>query len=120
MTTNSIYLGQSRVVGFFAVCCVLAGLGVFRSVTSEVRIRLGFAIAECAFILVMGIAAWYLYQSRKAGWYLTLVVVLIWFLVLPAMKILWSAYTIALTFGMFAVLAWLLQPRVKANYGVKF
>lgn len=120
MTTNSIYLGQSRVVGFFTVCCVLAGLGVFRGVTSEVRIRLGFALAECAFILIMGIAAWYLYQSKKAGWYLTLTVVLIWFLVLPAIKILWSAYTIALTFGMFAVLVWLLQPRVKANYGVKF
>jgi len=67
----------------------------------------------------MGIAAWKLYQSKKAGWYLTLIFVLAWFLVLPTIRILWSAYTIAFTFGMFAVLVWLLQPSVKANYGVK-
>jgi len=119
MTTNSIYLGQSRVVGFFAVCCVLAGLGLFRGLVSGGRIRPGFAIAECAFVLIMGIAAWYLYQSKEGR--LVFNVDRCTRLVpgLADHQNTWSAYTIAFTFGVFAVLVWLLQPRVKANYGEK-
>jgi hypothetical protein len=56
--TNSV--GQSRVVAFFCTLFALTSDGVF------------FALAQYMFILFTGSAAWYLYRSKKTGWYLRL------------------------------------------------
>jgi hypothetical protein len=65
----------------------------------------------------MGTAAWYLYVSKRAGWYLSLTVALVWFAGLITVS--WNFFTIVLTMGMVTVLIWLFLPGVSAHFGVK-
>jgi hypothetical protein len=117
MTVTSIHIGQSRVVWFFTLSCLFGGFGITRTLLSGLRIGVPFALGWCTFILLMGTAAWYLYVSKRAGWYLSLIVTLTWLAGLITMS--WNLFTIILTVGMVTVLIWLFLPGVTAHFGVK-
>jgi hypothetical protein len=117
MTVASIQLGQSRVVWFFALSCLFGGYGMVRTLLSGLHVSILFALGWSGFVLLMGTAAWYLYVSKRAGWYLSLIVALTWLAALITMS--WNFFTIVLTIGMVAVLIWLFLPGVTAHFGVK-
>jgi len=79
-----------------------------------------FALAQSMFILFTGAAAWYLYQSKRAGWYLSFIVVLNWFGSVTSLRGVWNLFTSVFTVGMIAVLIWLLRAEVRARFEVKF
>jgi hypothetical protein len=116
MTATPIQIGQSRVVWFFTLCCLFGGYGIARTLLSGFKVGV-FALGWCAFVLLMGTAALYLYASKRAGWYLSLTVALVWLASLITMS--WSFFTVVLTVGMVAVLYWLFLPGVTAHFGVK-
>jgi len=118
MTTRPIYIGQSRVVGFFVIYCLYTGFNVIRGAYYGASAGVRFVLAQCVFICLTGTASWYLYQSKKAGWYLSLIVVSNWFLSLIGMKVFWNAFAILVTVGMVAVLTWLFRPSVTAYFDV--
>jgi hypothetical protein len=120
MTTSSTTLAQSRVVGFFAICCVFAGFGLIRNLMSGARLSFTFGLAQSTFVLFSGAAAWYLYQSKRVGWYLGLLAILDWFLGLTRMKISWNVWGNLVSIGMVVVLVWLFLPSVKAHFDLKF
>jgi hypothetical protein len=120
MTATGIHVGQSRVVGFLAVVCVLAGYGVIRGILGGNRFDLFFPLAQGVFAVLAGVAAWYLYQSKKVGWYLSVLVALNWFIGLSKMKIFWNLFVLLVTLGMAAVLIWLVLPGVRSHFGLEF
>ena len=120
MSDTTISVGQSRVVAFFAVCCTLAMVNVVRGLLTRTSDGMFFALAQCVFILFTGAAAWYLYQSKKAGWYLSLLVVLNWFGSVASLRDVRNILTSVFTVGMIAVLIWLFRADVKARFEVKF
>jgi hypothetical protein len=117
MTATSIQLGQSRVVWFFTLSCFFGGYGIIRTLLSGLHVSVPFALSWCGFVLLTGTAAWYLYVSKRAGWYLSLIVALTW--LAGAITMTWNFFTIVLTVGMVAVLIWLFLPGVTAHFGVK-
>ena len=76
-----------------------------------------FALGWCGFVLLMGVAAWSLYVSKRVGWYLSLIVTLTWFAGLTTTS--WNLFTTVITVGMVVVLIWLFLPGVTAHFGVK-
>jgi hypothetical protein len=119
MTGNSIILVQSRVVGFFVICCFFAGIGIVRGSISGTRLGLRFVVAQSLFIFFTGAASWYLYQSKKAGWYLSLLAVLNWFLRLATLRV-GNLFANLISVGMIIVLIWLFLPNVRAHFDLKF
>jgi hypothetical protein len=117
MTVTSIQIGQSRVVWFFTLVFLFGGFGITRALLSGQNVSVPFTAGWCAFVLLTGTAAWCLYVSKRAGWYLSLIVALIWFASLITVR--WSLFTIVLTVGMVTVLVWLFLPGVTAHFGVK-
>jgi hypothetical protein len=120
MSSATISVGQSRVVAFFAVCCTLALTNIVRGMLARTSNGMFFALAQGVFVLFTGAAAWYLYQSKKAGWYLSLIVVLNWFGSVASLRDIWNILTSVFTVGMIVVLIWLFRPDVKARFEVKF
>jgi len=120
MTATGIHVGQSRVVGFLAVVCVLAGYGVIRGILGGNRFDLFFPLAQGVFAVLAGVAAWYLYRTKKVGWYLGILVIFNWFLGLTKMRIFWNLFVLLVTFGMLVSLIWLLLPRVRSHLGMEF
>ncbi len=118
--STTISTGQRAVIAFFGVCCLVAFTNVVRFVLTGTKIGVLFGLAQCVFILFAGSAGWYLYKSAKAGWYLACVVVLNWFSSLVNLGVTWNVYYAVFSAGMLAVLVWLLRPKVKARFGVKF
>ena len=68
-------LGQSRVVGFFAVCCLLALMNAIRGLVEGTTNSLSFSVAQRVFILLTGSALelvsieknWLVRQDVRAG-----------------------------------------------------
>jgi hypothetical protein len=118
--STTISTGQKAVIAFLGVCCLVAFTNVARLVLTGTKLGVLFGLAQCVFILFAGSAGWYLYKSAKAGWYLAFVVVLNWFSALLNLRVTWSLYYIVFSAGMLSVLVWLLRPKVKAQFGVKF
>jgi len=120
MSNTTISVGQSRVVAFFAACCALALMNVVRGLLTRASNGMPFALTQCIFILFTGSAAWYLYQSKKTGWYLSLIAVLNWFGSVANLRGIWHLLTSVFTVGMIVVLIWLFRPEVRARFEVKF
>jgi len=120
MSESLVSIGQSRVVGFFAVCCLLALMNVARGLLAGTSNGLFFSVAQCVFILLTGSAAWNLYQSRKTGWYLSLIVILNWFGAITNLRAAWNALTSIFTVGMIAVLIWLFRRDVRDRFEIRF
>ena len=116
----TISTSQKAVIAFLGVCCLVAFTNVVRLVLTGTKLGVLFGLAQCVFILFAGSAGWYLYKSAKAGWYLAFVVVLNWFSSIVNLRVTWNIYYIVFSAGMLAVLVWLLRPKVKAQFGVKF
>src|SRR5258708_1670829 len=105
MTVTSIHISQSRVVWFLALSCIFGGRGVAQTLLSGLNISLPFAVGWGLFVVLTATAAWCLYQSKRAGWYLSLIVALSWLAGL--FMISWNLFTIVMTVGMVSVLIWL-------------
>ena len=119
MSESLVSIGQSRVVGFFAVCCLLALMNAARGLLEATSNGLFFSVTQCVFILLTGSAAWNLYQSRKIGWYLSLIVILNWFGAITNLRAAWNALTSIFTVGMIAVLIWLFRQDVRARFEIR-
>jgi hypothetical protein len=115
--STTISTGQKAVIAFLGVCCLVAFTNVVRFVLTGNKIG---GLAQCVFILFAGSAGWHLYKSAKAGWYLAFLVVLNWFSALLNLRVTWNLYYIVFSAGMLSVVVWLLRPKVKAQFGVKF
>jgi hypothetical protein len=120
MSESLVSIGQSRVVGFFAVCCLLALMNAARGLLEGTSNGFFFSVAQCVFILLTGSAAWNLYQSRKIGWYLSLIVILNWFGAVTNLRAVWNAFTSIFTVGMIAVLIWLFRKDVRTRFEIRF
>jgi len=120
MTETGVHVGQSRVVGFFAMACVFSGYGVIRGILGGSGFGLFFLLAQGSFAALTGAAAWYLYRTKKVGWYLGILVIFNWFLGLTKMRIFWNLFVLLVTFGMLVSLIWLLLPRVRSHLGMEF
>ena len=120
MSESLVSIGQSRVVGFFTVCCLLATMNAVRGLLEGTSNGLFFSVAQCVFILLTGSAAWNLYQSRKIGWYVSLIVILNWFGAITNLRAAWNALTSIFTVGMIAVLIWLFRRDVRNRFEIRF
>ena len=118
MSESPIYLGQARVTGFFAICCLLALMNMVRTLSAR-NISPRLELVLSIFIVFSGLAAWYLYVSKSAGWYLSLLTVANWFAVAITAKILFGFFAICLSVGMVAVLIWLFRREVIDHFQVK-
>jgi hypothetical protein len=78
-----------------------------------------FAIAQTVFTLFAGMAAWNIYQWKKTGWYLGILVVLQWLSAIVNLGDRAGWLTLALTVPMAAVGTWLFLPAVKARFGIR-
>ena len=119
MTGSPISFGQSRVVGFFVICCLLGALNTVRRSLAGGGISSRFVLVQFAFIIFAGSAAWYLDVSKSAGWYLSLLAVANWFAIAISATILFGVYAIVLTVGMVAVLIRLHRREVIGHFQVK-
>ena len=65
-------------------------------------------------------SAWYLYQTKSAGWYLSFATVLNWFLMLGLKVIALNTFAVLVSAGMIVVIVWLLRPSIRTHLGVRF
>lgn len=119
MIDTPVHLGQSRVVGFFVICCVLAAMGMIRGLTLGGQVNPVFVAAQLLFIILAGTAAWFLYASESVGWYLSLLAAANWFTVLITETIHSGFYAVFLSVGMLAVLVWLFRRSVMDHFKIK-
>ena len=118
MNEQSFSIWKSRVIGFLAVCCTLALLNAVGGLLSGNKYGVIFALAQGVFIFFTGSAAWYLYKSKKVGWYLSLIVILNWFGGLLNMANARHVYTSIFSVGMIGVAIWLFRPEVRNHFEV--
>ena len=114
-----VSVGQRRTVGFLAICCAVAALNVVRGLITGTQSGMLFGLAQAVFTLFAGTAAWNIYQWKKAGWYLGILVVLQWFSSLINIRVEVGWLTKAFSVPMAVVGIWLCLLAVPARFGVK-
>jgi len=77
------------------------------------------ALAQTVFALFTGVAAWNIFQWKKAGWYLGWIVVLQWFGSLINLQGRVGGFTLILTVLIALAGIWLYLPGVRAKFEVK-
>jgi len=117
--SSIVFQGQRLTIGFLVLCCVLAVFYVLRGLVNASQVGLLFALARTVFALFNGVAAWSIYQSKKAGRYLGWIVVLPWFGSLVNIQGRAGGLTLVLAVQIALVGIWLYLPGVRAKFEVK-
>ena len=76
---------------------------------------IGYVASKFGFALLSVLSAWYLYQTRSAGWYLGLATVVNWFIMVSLKVVGLNGFGIIVSIGMVAVLFWLARPAVRTH-----
>ena len=117
--SNIVNAGQRLTVGFLAFCCAAGLLNVAYGLLGRTQQGVFFALAQMVFTFFTGMAAWYIFQWKKIGWYYGFFVVLQWFSGLINIHGNVGWITLVLTFPIIAVAIWLYLPAVRARFEIK-
>ncbi len=117
--SNIVSAGQRLTVGFLAFCCAVGLLNVAYGLIARTQNGVFFALAQMVFTFFTGMAAWYIFQWKKIGWYCGFFVVLQWFSGLINIHGDVGWITLVLTFPIIAVAIWLYLPAVRARFEIK-